>query len=161
LERVLPLGSPRTDLFFDDAAMRAARARVEAAYPSLRGRRVVLHAPTFRGRGRGKRPGGVLDPAALRAALPDSDVLVLKSHPNLDRSLVSTAGYDVIVDPAFDLNELLVATDVLITDYSSAIFDVALLRRRLVLLIDDLEAYEQDPGLNLDYRTELIGTQVR
>ena len=160
LERVLPLGSPRTDLFFDEPAMLAARRRVDAAYPSLVGRRVVLHAPTFRGRGRGKRPGGVLDPGALRAALPESDVLVLKSHPNLDPGLVSTAGYDVVVDPAFDLNDLLIAADVLITDYSSAIFDVALLRRRLVLLVDDLAAYEQDPGLSLDYRTEMIGTQV-
>jgi CDP-glycerol glycerophosphotransferase (TagB/SpsB family) len=74
---------------------------------------------------------------------------------------VSSAGYDVVVDPAFDLNDLLVTTDVLITDYSSAIFDAALLHRRLVLLVDDLESYERDPGLNLDYRTELIGTQVR
>lgn len=161
LERVLPLGSPRTDLFFDEAAIAAARARVAAAYPSLAGRRIILHAPTFRGRGRGKRPGGALDAAALRAALSEGDALVLKSHPNLDPTLVATAGYDVVVDPAFDLNDLLVATDVLITDYSSAIFDVALLGRRLVLLVDDLEAYERDPGLNLDYRTELIGTQVR
>lgn len=161
LDRVLPLGSPRTDLFHDPAAMAAVRERVHAAYPSLAGRRVILHAPTFRGRGRAKRPGGVLDAEKLRAALPPTDVLVLKSHPNLDRALVSTSGYDVIVDPAFDLNDLLVAADVLVTDYSSAIFDAALLRIRLLLLVDDLEAYERDPGLSLDYRTEMIGTQVR
>jgi len=161
LDRVVALGSPRTDLFHDTAAMAAVRERVLAAYPSLAGRRVILHAPTFRGRGRAKRPGGVLDPARLRAALPETDVLVLKSHPNLDRSLVATGGYDVVVDPAFDLNDLLVATDVLITDYSSAIFDAALLRLRLLLLVDDLEAYERDPGLSIDFRTDMIGTQVR
>lgn len=161
LERVVALGSPRTDAFFDPAALAAARARVIAAYPSLEGRRVILYAPTFRGRGRDKRPGGALDPAALRAALPESDVLVLKGHPNLDPTLVTTAGFDVVVDRAFDLNELLVACDVLITDYSSAIFDAALLRRRILLFVDDLEAYERDPGLYLDYRTEMIGTQVR
>jgi CDP-glycerol glycerophosphotransferase (TagB/SpsB family) len=161
LERVLPLGSPRTDVFFDTAARTAARARVIAAYPQLDGRRVILHAPTFRGRGRAKRPGGVLDPRRLRAALSATDALVLKSHPNLDRSLVSTEGYDVVVDPREDLNDLLIASDILVTDYSSAIFDAALLRRRMVLLVDDLETYERDPGLNLDYRTEMIGTQVQ
>lgn len=161
LDRVVALGSPRTDAFFDPAAMAAARERVIAAYPSLEGRRVILYAPTFRGRGRGKRPGGALDAAALRAALPDTDVLVLKGHPNLDPTLVSTAGFDVVVDRAFDLNELLAACDVLVTDYSSAIFDAALLRRRILLFVDDLEAYERDPGLYLDYRTEMIGTQVR
>ena len=47
-----------------------------------------------------------------------------------------------------------------ITDYSSSIFEYALLRRPLILLVPDLEAYERDPGLYLDYRTEMIGTQV-
>lgn len=161
VDRVLPLGSPRTDFFFDEVAMAAARSRVLAAHPTLAGRRVVLYAPTFRGRGTRKRPGAGLDAAAVRAALPPTDVLVLKSHPNLDARLVPTAGFDVVIDRGFDLNELLTATDILVTDYSSSIFDFALLRGRMILLVDDLEAYERDPGLYLDYRTEMIGTQVR
>ena len=160
LDRVLALGSPRTDFFFDDAARAEARAGILAAYPALAGRRVILYAPTFRGRGRGKRPSAGLDVARLRAALPSSDALALKSHPNLDRRLVSTDGFDVIVDHQLDLNDLLTVADVLVTDYSSSIFDAALLRLRLLLLVDDLEAYERDPGLYLDYRTEMIGTQV-
>jgi CDP-ribitol ribitolphosphotransferase len=160
LDRVLALGSPRTDFFFDEAAMTAARSRVLAAYPMLAGRRVVVYAPTFRGRGRRKRPGAGLDAERLRAALQPGDVLVLKTHPNLDRRLVSTGGFDVVVEPATDLNELLIATDILVTDYSSAIFDFALLRRRMVLLVDDLETYEREQGLYIDYRTDMIGTQV-
>jgi teichoic acid ribitol-phosphate primase len=160
LERVLPLGSPRTDFFFDETAMAEARDGINAAYPALAGRRVILYAPTFRGRGRGKRPSAGLDVARLRAALPETDALVLKTHPNLDRRLVSVDGFDVIVDQQLDLNDLLTVSDVLVTDYSSSIFDAALLRRRLLLLVDDLEAYARDPGLYLDYRTEMIGTQV-
>ncbi|HTK46106.1 MAG TPA: CDP-glycerol glycerophosphotransferase family protein [Patescibacteria group bacterium] len=160
LDRVLPLGSPRTDFFFDEGARAEARASILAAYPALAGRRVILYAPTFRGRGRGKRPSEGLDVARLRAALPPSDALALKSHPNLDRRLVSTHGFDVIVDHQLDLNDLLTVADVLVTDYSSSIFDAALLRLRLLLLVDDLASYERDPGLYLDYRTEMIGTQV-
>lgn len=160
IERVLPLGSPRTDFFFDEAAMAAARERIFAAHPELRGRRVILYAPTFRGRGRGKRPPAGLDAVRLRAALPASDILALKTHPNLDRRLVATQGFDVVVDPSLDLNDLLTATDILVTDYSSAIFDFALLRRPMVLLIEDLDAYERDPGLYLDYRRGMVGTQV-
>ncbi len=160
LDRVLALGSPRTDFLHDEAAMGEARARILAAHPGLAGRRVILYAPTFRGRGRAKHPGPGIDIARLRAALPDSDALILKSHPNLDRRLVPTGGFDVVIDPRVDLNELLTACDVVITDYSSSIFDVALLRRRLVLLVDDLAAYERDPGLYLDYRADVIGTQV-
>ena len=58
------------------------------------------------------------------------------------------------------MNDWLALADILITDYSSSIFEYALLRRPLILLVPDLEAYERDPGLYLDYRTEMIGTQV-
>ena len=160
LERVVALGWPRTDFFFDEAALAAARARVTATYPALAGRRVVLYAPTFRGRGIGKRAPAGLDAVRLRAALPADDMLVLKTHPNLDPAATPTAGYDVIVDPAAEINELLAATDILVTDYSSSVVEFALLRRPIVLLVGDLGEYERDPGLYLDYRTEMIGTQV-
>ena len=160
VERVLPLGTPRTDVFHDPVAMAEARRRVLAAHPELDGRTVVVYAPTFRGRGRGKRPAAGLDAVALRAALPADHALVLKTHPNLDVTGASVAGYDVVIDPASEMNELLAATDVLITDYSSSIFEWALLRRPLVLLTGDLATYEADPGLYLDYRTDMIGTQV-
>ena len=161
IEHVLALGSPRTDLFFDPEAIEAAKTRVLAAHPTLAGRRVILYAPTFRGRGRGKRPGPGLDARRLRAALPSTDVLVHKGHPNLDATLTSSGGFDVVAHSAEDLNDLIVASDILITDYSSAIFDAALLRRPVVLLVGDLAEYERDPGLYLDYARDMIGTQVR
>ena len=134
--------------------------RVLAAHPELAGRRVVLYAPTFRGRGIGKRAATGLDAAALRAALPAGDALVLKTHPNLDPAATPTAGYDVVADPTAEINDLLALTDILITDYSSSVIEFALLRRPIVLLVGDLAEYEVDPGLYLDYRTDMIGTQV-
>ncbi len=160
VERVLPLGTPRTDLFFDPPALTAARARVLAAYPSLEGRRVILYAPTFRGRGAAKRDGVGLDAVRLRAALSADDALVLKTHPNLDPGLVATDGFDVVASPTMDMNDLLALADVLVTDYSSSVFEFALLRRPIVLLVGDLEVYERDPGLYLDMRTDMIGTLV-
>lgn len=160
LDRVVVLGSPRTDLFFDQAALADARARLLSRYPALATRRVITYAPTFRGRGRGKRPPTGLDAPRLRAALGPGDVLALKSHPNLDPRFVDLAGFDVVIDPADDMNDVLAATDVLVTDYSSSIFEYALLRRPLVLLVGDLAAYARQPGLYLDYRTDMIGVQV-
>jgi len=153
IERVLPLGAPRTDFFFDEPAIAAARERVLADYPALRGRRVVLYAPTFRGRGRAKRRALGFDASELRRALPATDVLVLKTHPNLDPATTPTAGFDVVVDPSREINELLAATDVLVTDYSSSIFEWALLGRALVLLLPDVAEYEVEPGLYMDPRS--------
>ena len=58
------------------------------------------------------------------------------------------------------MNDWLALADILVTDYSSSIFEYAILRRPMILLVPDLATYEVDPGLYLDYRTELIGTQV-
>ena len=158
--QVLALGSPRTDFFFDLEAMAEARQRLLDAHPQLIGRKVVLYAPTFRGRGEAKRASPGFDAARLRSLLPDDHALVLKAHPNLDPLATPTAGYDVVIDPGAEINEVFTVADILVTDYSSSIFEWALLGRPLVLLVPDLEQYAADPGLYLDYRTELIGTQV-
>ena len=143
------------------AAIAAARERMLAAYPALREGRVVLYAPTFRGRGRAKRASaGVRPPSPSAPACRRGHVLALKSHPNLDPGLVATAGFDVVIDPTLEINEVFAATDVLVTDYSSSIYEWALLRRPLVLLTQDLAEYERDPGLYLDAATELIGEHV-
>ena len=160
VDRVLPLGAPRIDGLVDRERLAAIRERMLDAFPGLRDRRVVLYAPTFRGRGIGKQAAPGLDAGALRAALPPDHLLVLKTHPNLDTAATPTAGYDLVVDRRTDLNDLLTVTDVLVTDYSSSIFEWVLLRRPLILLVPDLEAYERDPGLYLDYRTEMVGAQV-
>ncbi|MBA3260940.1 MAG: CDP-glycerol glycerophosphotransferase family protein [Thermoleophilaceae bacterium] len=160
VERVLALGSPRTDFFFDPDAMASARARVLRAYPMLSGKRVVLYAPTFRGRGPRKRAAPGIDAARLRSLLPDDHVLVLKTHPNLDPHATPTDGYDVVIDPGTEVNDVFTLADVLVTDYSSSIFEWALLRRPLILLVPDLKQYRSNPGLYLDYRTDMIGTQV-
>lgn len=160
IERVLPLGSPRTDFFFDDHAMAAARERLLLRHPQLRDRRVLLYAPTFRGRGEAKRAAPGFDAARLRSLLPPEYALVLKTHPNLDPRTTPTRGYDALIDSSVELNEVFTATDILVTDYSSAILEWALIRRPLILLVPDLARYEADPGLYLDYRTEMIGSQV-
>src|SRR5206468_327464 len=50
LDRVVALGSARTDRLLDPVALAGIRARMVAAHPALRDRRVVTYAPTFRGR---------------------------------------------------------------------------------------------------------------
>ena len=160
VHRVIALGSPRTDVFFDAEAVAAARWRVNAAHPGLADRRLVLWAPTFRGRGRARTGSAGIDGTRLRALLPDGWVLAIKTHPNVDPAVQSTAGFDVVGRPDEDLNDWLCAADVLVTDYSSSLFEWALLRRPLVLAVEDLEAYELDPGLYLDVRTELVGAKV-
>ena len=128
IERVLALGSPRTDFFFDEAALAAARARVLDAHPELAGRRVVLYAPTFRGRGVGEA-GGARDGRRRGCGRPCRRTMPSSSRPTRTstRQATATAGYDVVADPTGDINDLLALADILITDYSSSIVEFALL----------------------------------
>ena len=159
-ERVLPLGSPRAEVLVDLGWRQRARAAVLARHPQLDGRRVLLYAPTFRGRGVAKEPGPRLDGAALRASLPPEWCLVLKPHPVVAEDPAATAGFDLVITGDEDLGELMAAADVLLSDYSSAVFEWAVLDRPLLLFVPDLDDYERSPGLYLDLRTEMVGQRV-
>ncbi|MDZ4178716.1 MAG: CDP-glycerol glycerophosphotransferase family protein [Coriobacteriia bacterium] len=160
-ERVVALGEARTDLFFDTAAMETAREAVYLRHPELRGKKVALYAPTFRGAGEFKYAVERLKAPRVRDALDEQWVLVSKVHPALDSSRTSAEGFDLVIDQHTDLNELLLVTDLLITDYSSVIFEYALLRRPLILYVPDLAEYLQYPGFYLDFPTGVIGEIAR
>ncbi|HET9851264.1 MAG TPA: CDP-glycerol glycerophosphotransferase family protein [Candidatus Limnocylindrales bacterium] len=153
-------GIPRTDLLFGERRA-AAEARVRAAYPGLDGRRVILYAPTFRGESAivARQPVD-LDLRALRDALEEDHVVLLRQHPFVRRS--TTLGpelADFVLDASGhpDIHELMLVSDVLVTDYSSAIYEFSLLGRPMLFFAPDLEAYEGERGFYFDYRSGVPG----
>jgi CDP-ribitol ribitolphosphotransferase len=160
-DQVVALGEARTDLFFDGAAMEKAREAVYRSHPELRGKKVALYAPTFRGVGESKYAVERLKAPRVRDALAEEWVLASKVHPALDSTRASAEGFDLVIDQHTDLNELLLVTDLLITDYSSAIFEYALLRRPLILYVPDLEEYLRYPGFYVDFPSDVIGEFAR
>ena len=154
---VARLGIPRTDLFFGD---RAAADEVRRRY-RLHGRRVILYAPTFRGdRVTDARDADVLDLRVLQRAVGSDHVLLLRLHPFVrDRVRVAPDLADFVIDATdeADINALMLASDVLVTDYSSAIFEFSLLERPMAFLAPDLAAYERERGFYADYRSWVPG----
>jgi teichoic acid ribitol-phosphate primase len=160
---VSSLGIPRTDVLLDPAAREAAAARVRAALPALAslepGTRVILVAPTFRGIStKVARDPGLLDLAAMRERLGRDHVILLKRHPLVrDDRQEDLGGFVIDASTYPDLNELMLVSDALVTDYSSAVFDFALLGRPIVMFAPDLESYERERGFYFDYRTGVPG----
>jgi CDP-ribitol ribitolphosphotransferase len=154
------LGIPRTDLFFDEAHRERAIATVRERYAIPDGRRVILWAPTFRGdRVTDARDAGILDVELLARELGHDHLLLVRHHPFVR---VGSAGSpptgfvrDVSGHP--DINELMLVADVLVTDYSSAIFEFSLLERPIAFLAPDLAAYEAERGFYVDYRSWVPG----
>jgi CDP-ribitol ribitolphosphotransferase len=157
---VTSLGIPRTDLFFArDAADRADALR--RRYGLTDGRRVILYAPTFRGDSvTDARDGVTLDLPLLARDLAADHILLLKLHPYV-RSRVrigpEIASFVVDASDHSDINELMLVSDLLLTDYSSAIFEFALLRRPILFYAPDHAAYERERGFYLDLQHDLPG----
>jgi CDP-glycerol glycerophosphotransferase len=158
----LPTGYPRNDplLRSDPAEAKALAARLELPDD----RRIVLYAPTFRDSQRitRGRPEFPLNLAQMSELVGDRCYLLVRSH-YLDRGSVaarySNFARDVSDYP--DTTELLLVADALITDYSSVMFDYALLRRPMLFYAYDLELYTQTRGAYFDLEAEAPGPVVK
>jgi len=155
------LGIPRTDLFFDAARVTQAAARVRSRYRIPEGKRVVLYAPTFRGeRITVARDPDELDMTLLAKSLGEDHVVLLRSHPFV-RARAATdpalASFLIDVSDWPDINELMLVSDVLVTDYSSAMYEFALLGRPMAFFTPDADDYLKERGFYLDFPADLPG----
>lgn len=135
------VGSPRIDL-----TLRADKADVRSRLGVRNNLPIVLYAPTWRG-----KLGGVSKDynhqlaaiEALEAELQSTHNLFISLHhldaanvPNLQNRVIRVVPEDV------DMNEILAATDVLISDYSSILVDYLVLDLPIVLFLPDRASYE-------------------
>jgi CDP-ribitol ribitolphosphotransferase len=155
------LGIPRTDLFFDEPRKARTVAELRRRYRVPEGRRVILYAPTFRGeRTTVARDPTDLDLGLLHEALGSDHVVLLRSHPFVRDRLRAGPGLgDFVIDVSDhpEMNDLMLVSDVLVTDYSSAMYEYALLGRPIAFFAPDHEAYERERGFYFDYRSGVPG----
>jgi len=158
---LLESGYPRNDLLFRDDPELLADIRRRLGLPA--GKRVVLYAPTWRddefyGQGR-YRMRMHLNLAAARRKLGDDHVLLVRRHPNVvDPIPDDGSGFALDVSTYPDTAELLAITDVLITDYSSVMFDFANTGRPILFFTYDLEHYRDTlRGFYFDFENEAPG----
>ncbi len=166
--RVIPTGIPRMDRYFDDAARVAAREAALEALPMIRGRRTILFAPTFRGDGARDAdydPAWIDHAALFELACEKDAVVIIRMHPFVRRPLDIPAAYtERLVDGSvlpMDVNDLLFSVDLLVTDYSSIIFEFSLLGRPMVFYAPDLEDYVASRDVYEPFETFVPGRIVR
>ena len=154
---ILEKGIPRNDIFFNTKLHNTIRQQVIAKYNLPKDGRIVLYAPTF-------RRSGTLEPYRIdwSEMIPRLErmfggakvTLLLRLHPNLigKADTSSLINHPSVIDMTryHDMQELLCVSDMLITDYSSSMFDYAMLRRPCVLYATDVAQY--DRGYYYDFR---------
>ncbi|WP_375496670.1 CDP-glycerol glycerophosphotransferase family protein [uncultured Jatrophihabitans sp.] len=142
----LEAGNPRNDQLTNatDADVKAARERLGIA-PD---KKVVLYAPTWRDDQHSSKSGYIyeqpLDLDALRVALGEDWIVLFRAHYLVTNSfdLAAHEGFVLDVSGVDEINEVCLASDVLLTDYSSIYFDYALLDQPMIFFMYDLERYE-------------------
>ena len=144
---VAEYGAPR-----NDGLIRGDRAAAEKVRQSLRlpaDRRLLLYAPTFRADG-SLEPYSVDFPRlklACQQRFGGEFTMLVRLHPNvsaLAEQFAAENGQVVNVTAYPDSQELLAAADVLVTDYSSIMFDFMLTGRPCFQFAADIEAYRND-----------------
>ncbi|MGW2466325.1 CDP-glycerol glycerophosphotransferase family protein [Streptomyces bauhiniae] len=156
-------GYPRNDVFYTATADDVRAARERLGIPP--GRTAVLYAPTHRDYEAGFTPR--LDLATLADRLGDDTVLLVRAHYFYGGGAASPltglrrTGRIIDVSTYDPVEELCLAADVLVTDYSSIMFDYANLDRPIVVHADDWETYRTTRGVYFDLMAEAPGRVAR
>ncbi|MFF9619872.1 CDP-glycerol glycerophosphotransferase family protein [Streptomyces griseosporeus] len=153
----LEYGYPRNDVLQTATAQDVARLRACLGVPD--GSVAILYAPTYRDYRRTQQPH--LDLERVVRRLGPRFVVLARAHPAQGGPLARTSGRVIDVSDHPGVAELCLASDALVTDYSSIMFDYANLDRPIVLLTDDFDAYEAARGTYFDIRSCPPGAVAR
>ena len=151
---VQPLGISRTDVFYDTEFLEKARQRVDAVFPAASGKKIILYAPTFRGRVKQAVSPDKLDIRAFKKQLGSEYVLLVKHHPFVQHPPVipeDCRDFALDVTKLLEIDELLSAADICISDYSSLVFEYSLFEKPMIFFAYDLEEYFDWRGFYYDY----------
>ena len=156
-ENVKALGFPRSDAFYDTKSVEQIKKSIYEKYPVLQDKKVILYAPTFRDHGSLKKQffKPDLDMDRLSRELKEDQIFVICPHPVMQNQIIEKAYDNIMVIRDISTTEMMFAADMLLTDYSSVIFEFSLLNKPIAFYCYDLDSYNRD--FYLDYEKDLPG----
>lgn len=164
-EQVLPTGMPRMDEFLDESYRMETTKKLYELYPMCKDKKVILFAPTYRGRNKleAHYPYELIDFDALYNLCKDEYVVLFKMHPWVQMPVPIDEKYsDKFVDVGTypNINDLFYITELLITDYSSNIFEYSLMKKPMLFFAYDEIQYSFSRGFHRDYKESTPGKIV-
>lgn len=158
---IKPLGVPRTDELINYCGNEKEIFIKE--HPEFKDKKFILYAPTFRGNNIVSAKDGIgFDIEKLCKSLND-EVLLLKLHPFIKEkvSIPESCKGNCLDISNFDTNTALKIADLLITDYSSIIFEFALLEKPIIFFAYDLDDYKDNRDFYYPYEEFVPGPIVK
>ncbi|WP_188496023.1 CDP-glycerol glycerophosphotransferase family protein [Pullulanibacillus pueri] len=167
---ILETGYPRNDIFYKKENEKGKIAHLVRNRLNLpHDKKVILYAPTFRDNQTSKNNKFLfdinMDLHKMKETIGDDYILLLRMHVAISNKLKiekELNDFCYNVSSYSDMQELLLITDILITDYSSVMFDFANTKNPILYYTYDLEIYrDQVRGFYLDFEKEAPGPFMR
>lgn len=160
VDKVFALGSSRSDLLLDPGISKSKKNALTMLHPELAGKDVILYCPTFRqNEGVQSIWNPLIDWNDLSEKLEDNEVFVIKPHPLERFDLLGGRVFDNITYlEDISTDDLLPSATLLITDYSSIVFDASLLDIPTLFYCPDFDEYQT--GFYLNFPNDLCGELV-
>ena len=153
-EHFLVPGMLRLDGYLDKDEIESTKNKIYELYPSIKEKKVILFAPTYRGMGQREAyyDYDKIDFDELyKLCKKENYVVLFKVHPFIDEKVPIKKEYkDLFIDVKDykDINELFYVTDILITDYSSAIYEYSLFEKPIIFFDYDKDKYQVIRGVH-------------
>lgn len=160
--QVLPTGMPRIDEFLDKDYRRKKTKELYEKYPMCKDKKVILFAPTYRGTNKANAhyPYELIDFKRLYELCGDEYVVLFKMHPWVASEVPISDKYkDRFADVGRypNINDLFYITELLITDYSSNIFEYSLMKKPMLFFAFDEIQYSFSRGFHRAYEESAPG----
>ena len=146
MEKVKALGVPRTDILLDKRKQQEDRDNFFNKYPEFKGKRIIIFCPTFREKKNKQiKYDTRINWKDLNDSLHDDEVLLIKKHPIMKYDLLGGKKYSKIKN-VNDISTytLMNVSELMITDYSSVIFEYSLYNKPVIFYCPDYDDYERD-----------------
>ena len=163
-ERFASIGLPRNDVLYNYS--NDMKNEVLKKLGINKNKNIILYAPTFREYDRDNNMNCIVDIpidfSKWKKSLGDDYLILFRSHYEVAKSLniekynnfvMDVSGYPV-------LNDLMIVSDMLISDYSSIFFDYSILNKPMISFTYDYDKYSKHRGMYFDIREQLLGGSI-
>ena len=140
------LGMPRNDVVIENNPK--VKEKIKNDY-GIKDKKIILYAPTWR-----DDPNDltIMDLKQWETNLSDEYVLLLKAHGLSKQFNIVENNFIIDVSDFEETSELIVAADILITDFSSIMFDYSLIKKPIFIYAPDYKKYSEERGLYFDLK---------
>ena len=162
--KIKALGLARLDYYFENHNIDTLKKSFFKKYNISPDKKVILYAPTFRENGKYNNVFNYLDLKEFNEKLGEEYVLALRLHPKIKKFYngdIESGNYYIDVSGEESEQELMLISDMLISDYSSIMIEYGILNKPIIFFTYDLDNYlENERGFYYDFKTTVPGPIV-